>query len=309
MRDPDPNISRSPLSASAACHYRNPVQNNRIAFQGEPGAYSEEALFLLRPDAVSVPCREFRDVVRATQEARADYGLLPIENSLVGSIATNYDLIAESGLAIVGEVVSPVHHCLLAVRGTTRDALRRVLSHPVALAQCERFLSQLAQAEIVAFYDTAGAAAEVARRNDPALGAVAGALAARRYGLEILVERIEDEPHNQTRFLLVAPHASPPQAHVPAKTTLRLRLPHRPGTLAHALAPFAEAGLNLTKLESRPDRAAAWQYLFYLDVEARVHDPAMQQVLAALRAQGAEITLLGDYPRFAATPTNPGRGA
>ena len=279
--------------------------NNRIAFQGEPGAYSEEALFLLHPDAASLPCREFRDVAAAVLESRARYGLLPIENSLVGSIATNFDLIADSGLAIVGEVVSPVHHCLLAVRGAARDTLRRVLSHPVALAQCERFLSGLADVEVVAFYDTAGAAAEVARRNERTVGAVAGALAARRYGLDVLVERIEDEPHNQTRFLLVGREPAPPAPEAPAKTTLRLRLPHRPGTLAHALAPFAEKGLNLTKLESRPDRATPWQYLFYLDVEGRIADPAMQAVLAALRSQGAEIKLLGDYPKFAPPPPPP----
>ena len=275
------------------------MPNNRIAFQGEPGAYSEEALFLIRPDAVSVPCREFRDVATSVlSSGSADFGLLPIENSLVGSIATNFDLIAESGLSIVGEVVSPVHHCLLAVPGAKQASLRRVLSHPVALAQCEHFLSGLANVEVVAFYDTAGAAAEVARRKDLTVGAVAGALAARRYGLEILVERIEDEPHNQTRFLLVAKQAATPAPGVPAKTTLRLSLPHRPGTLAHALAPFAAAGLNLTKLESRPDRGTPWQYLFYLDVEGRSTDPAMQTVLQALRAQGAEIKLLGDYPRF-----------
>jgi prephenate dehydratase len=274
------------------------MPNKRIAFQGELGAYSEEALVLLDPGATSLPCREFRDVAAAVLESRADHGLLPIENSLVGSIATNFDLIAESGLAIVAEVVSPVHHCLLAVPGAGRGAVRRVLSHPVALAQCERFLSGLVGVEVVAFYDTAGAAAEVARRRDPAVGAVAGALAARRYGLDVLAERIEDEPHNQTRFLLVARDAVPPDLGVAAKTTLRLRLPHRPGTLAHALAPFAERGLNLTKLESRPDRVTPWQYLFYLDVEGRITDPAMQAVLEALRAQGAEIKLLGDYPRF-----------
>jgi prephenate dehydratase len=302
----DPNISRSPLSARCFLRYCNLMPNNRIAFQGEPGAYSEEALFLLDPHAVSVPCREFADVAKAVLESRAEHGLLPIENSLVGSIATNFDLIAESGLAIVGEVVSPVHHCLLAARGTGREALRRVLSHPVALAQCERFLSGISGVEVVAFYDTAGAAAEVARRNDRTVGAVAGALAARRYGLDILVERIEDEPHNQTRFLLVAREGGAPPAALPAKTTLRLRLPHRPGTLARALAPFADAGLNLTKLESRPDRATPWQYLFYLDVEGRVADPAMQGVLAALREQGAEIKILGEYPRFV-VPSSPAK--
>jgi prephenate dehydratase len=274
------------------------MPNKRIAFQGEPGAYSEEALYVSTPDAVSVPCREFRDVAATVLDGRADLGLLPIENSLVGSIATNFDLIADSGLAIVGEVVSPVHHCLLGVKGSAVDSLRRVLSHPVALAQCERFLRGLGGVEVVAFYDTAGAAAEVSRRGDRTVAAVAGALAARRYELEILVERIEDEPHNQTRFLLVGKVAAPPADGVPAKTTLRLRLPHRPGSLAHALAPFASAGLNLTKLESRPDRATPWQYLFYVDVEGKSADPALQQALAALTTQGAEITLLGDYPRF-----------
>jgi len=274
------------------------MPSKRIAFQGEPGAYSEEALFLLAPDAESQPHREFRDVARAVLEHRADLGLLPIENSVVGSIATNFDLIAESALAIVGEVVSAVHHCLLGVPGAQRAALRRVLSHPVALAQCERFLRELAGVEVVAFYDTAGAAAEVARRKDASLGAVAGVLAARRYGLDVLAERIEDEPHNQTRFLLVARDATTPPADVTAKTTLRLKLPHRPGTLARALAPFAEAGLNLTKLESRPDRSTPWEYLFYLDVEGRAGEPAMRSALAALATQGAVITLLGEYARF-----------
>jgi prephenate dehydratase len=275
------------------------MPSKTIAFQGEPGAYSEEALFLLHPDAIAQPYREFRDVAQAVLGERAAFGLLPIENSLVGSIATNFDLIADSGLAIVGEVVSAVHHCLLVTPGGTRESLRRVLSHPVALAQCERFLRELAGVEVVAFYDTAGAAAEVARRKDAALGAVAGALAARRYGLDVLAERIEDEPHNQTRFLVVARHPAPPPPGVPAKTTLRLKLPHRPGTLARALAPFARAGLNLTKLESRPDRTTPWEYLFYVDVEGRMSDKPMRAALKALARQGATVTALGEYPRFA----------
>jgi prephenate dehydratase len=276
--------------------------SNRIAFQGELGAYSEEALLLAYPDARPLPEREFRDVARAVLEGRADLGLLPIENSLVGSIATNFDLIAESGLAVVGEVVSAVRHCLLGVPGAATGAVRRVLSHPVALAQCERFLGRLAGVEVVAFYDTAGAAAEVARRADPAVAAVAGRLAAQRYGLAVLAEGIEDEPHNQTRFLFVARARAAPPAGVAAKTTLRLKLPHRPGTLARALAAFAEAGLNLTKLESRPDRSTPWEYLFYLDVEGREADPAMARALAALAAQGAVVNVLGDYPRFTPPP-------
>src|SRR3989475_1247339 len=149
--------------------------NKRIAFQGELGAYSEEALLLLHPGAVSQPHREFRDVARAVLEGRADLGILPIENSLVGSIATNFDLIAESGLAIVGEVVSAVHHCLLGVPGAKRGGLRRVLSHPVALAQCERFLGGLGgEVEVVAFYDTAGGAPGGGRGGGRALAAAPG---------------------------------------------------------------------------------------------------------------------------------------
>src|SRR5881628_2222217 len=275
------------------------MPNKRIAFQGEPGAYSEEALLLIHPDAEAQPYREFRDVAQAVLARRVELGVLPIENSVVGSIATNFDLIAESGLAIVGEVVSAVHHCLLGVPGAKRGGLRRVLSHPVALAQCERFLGALGgEVEVMAFYDTAGAAAEVARRGDRSLAAIAGLLAAGRYGLAVLAERVEDEPHNQTRFLLVAREPTPPAAGVPAKTTLRLKLPHRPGTLARALAAFAAAGLNLTKLESRPDRTTPWEYLFYLDVEARASDPAMAAALRDLESQGAVVLVFGDYPRF-----------
>src|SRR5205085_4773973 len=158
------------------------MENKRIAFQGEPGAYSEEALFLLEPRARSQPYREFRDVTQAVVDGRADLGLLPIENSLVGSIATNFDLIAESGLAIVGEVVSSVHHCLLGVAGASRGSLRRVLSHPVALAQCERFLRQLAGVEVVAFYDTAGAGGQGGRPGGPPPAPAPGAPPGRAHG-------------------------------------------------------------------------------------------------------------------------------
>src|SRR2546422_7087367 len=184
--------------------------NNRIAFQGEPGAYSEEALFLLRPDAASLPCREFRDVAAAVLESRARYGLLPIENSLVGSIATNFDLIADSGLAIVGEVVSPVHHCLLAVRGAARDTLRRVLSHPVALAQCERFLSGLADVEVVAFYDTAGGGGGGGGPPPRTGGGPARGAPPRRPGPPGLVPRGGGEAPTQTTGLLLRRGAAPP---------------------------------------------------------------------------------------------------
>src|SRR2546427_8431428 len=157
------------------------MPNKRIAFQGEPGAYSEEALLLVHPDAESQPYREFRDVAQAVLKRRVELGVLPIENSVVGSIATNFDLIADSGLAIVGEVVSAVHHCLLGIPGAQRGSLRRVLSHPVALAQCERFLGELAGVEVVPFYDTAGAGGRGAPRHDAAPRAPAGAPPARRF--------------------------------------------------------------------------------------------------------------------------------
>src|SRR5437899_3954353 len=159
------------------------MENKRIAFQGEPGAYSEQALFLLEPHAESQPYREFRDVAEAVVQGRADLGLLPIENSLVGSIATNFDLIAESGLAIVGEVVSSVHHCLLGVAGASRESLRRVLSHPVALAECEGVLRPLAGVEVVGVYDTAGAGAGGGGEGGRPPPAIRGAAAAQREGV------------------------------------------------------------------------------------------------------------------------------
>src|SRR6266487_260338 len=204
------------------------MENKRIAFQGEPGAYSEQALFLLEPHAESQPYREFRDVAEAVVQGRADLGLLPIENSLVGSIATNFDLIAESGLAIVGEVVSSVHHCLLGVAGASRESLRRVLSHPVALAQCERFLRQLAGVEVVAFYDTAGAAAEVARQGDRSLAAIAGALAARRAG--------EDD---------AAAQAAAPARHAGARARAARRRRAQPDQAREPTRPHHAVGVSL----------------------------------------------------------------
>src|SRR2546422_93378 len=192
------------------------MPSKRIAFQGEPGAYSEEALFLLAPDAESQPHREFRDVARAVLEHRADLGLLPIENSVVGSIATNFDLIAESALAIVGEVVSAVHHCLLGVPGAQPAALRRVLSHPVALAQCERFLRELSGVEIVAFYDTAGAAGGGAPRRGAPLGARGGGPAGRPHRVAAWGGGGRDARPQPPRPVIVGP---PCPARRPARLT------------------------------------------------------------------------------------------
>src|SRR2546422_3174400 len=175
------------------------MPNKRIAFQGEPGAYSEEALLLIHPDAEAQPYREFRDVAQAVLTRRVELGVLPIENSVVGSIATNFDLIADSGLAIVGEVVSAVHHCLLGVPGAQRGSLRRVLSHPVALAQCERFLGELAGVEVVAFYDTAGAAGRGAPRQQAALRAPARAPPGRPYWRPRPPPRVGKQPPKPTR--------------------------------------------------------------------------------------------------------------
>src|SRR2546425_2966701 len=175
------------------------MPNKRIAFQGEPGAYSEEALLLVHPDAESQPYREFRDVAQAVLKRRVELGVLPIENSVVGSIATNFDLIADSGLAIVGEVVSAVHHCLLGVPGAHRESLRRVLSHPVALAQCERFLGELTGVEVVAFYDTAGAAAGGAPGHHRSLWAPARAPAGRPPRRRLPPRRGGEEAPHQKR--------------------------------------------------------------------------------------------------------------
>ncbi|MFQ5700937.1 MAG: prephenate dehydratase [Acidobacteriota bacterium] len=270
----------------------------RVAFQGELGAYSEEALqAYFQGGAIPVPQRDFSGVGRAVASERTDYGLLPIENSLAGSVVGAYDVLAGERLVVVGEVIRPIRHCLLGLAGAAIADLREVISHPVALAQCTRFLSAHPSVEARAVYDTAGAAKQIARRRDPALAALAGRNAARHYGLVVLAEHVEDRPDNQTRFLVIARPATVPRARDgigARKTALMFETENRPGALVEVLRPFADRKINLTKLESRPG-TEPWTYRFFLEIEIGVDDAAGDAIEEA-RRRTRLLRVLGSYP-------------
>jgi prephenate dehydratase len=273
---------------------RRDPRHPRVAFQGELGAFSEQGVRQLWPDAAEpVPMREFIDVARAVERGDVELGLLPIENTLAGSVIGTYDaLFACDSLHVVAETVVPIHHCVLALPGTTLDTLRTVASHPVALAQCERFLRDHPHIAASAVYDTAGAAREVAARGDPTAAAIAGRPAADRYGLEIVAANVEDRPDNQTRFLAIARSSLPLAAGTPARSVVVLTTDNVPGALLRVLEPIAERGINLSKLESRPT-GEPWTYRFFLELEHAAGDEAVSLALDAMRRASRSFRLLG----------------
>ena len=265
-----------------------------VAFQGENGAYSQEAAYqFFGAEVDTLPCRTFEDIFLAVEEGRADYGILPIENSAAGSINKAYDLLLERDLKIWGEVFLRVRHCLLANPGTKLEDVRWVRSHPQALAQCERFLARHGMEPIPA-YDTAGSAKDLAAAPEPRVAVIASTLAARLYGLEVLATEIEDLPFNYTRFFILG-HEDPPRAER-NKTSVVFATRHVPGALYACLGEFAQRGLNLTKLESRPRRNKPWHYIFYLDFEGHWQDPPCAEALIGLLHKATFLKLLGSYP-------------
>lgn len=269
----------------------------RIAFQGEPGAYSEAAALLFDPACEPVPCRSFEEVFAAVAGGDVARGILPIENSIGGTIHRNYDLLLEHDLPIVGEVELRVIHSLIAYPGTTIDRLRQIYSHPQALAQCELFLRSLPGVEVVATYDTAGSAKLIRDGGLRNTGAVASARAARLFDLAVLKEGIQDFADNITRFLIVA--REPLAAAAAHKTTMVFALPNEPGSLFRALSVFALRGLDLTKLESRPIRGRPWEYLFYVDIAASAEDERLRRALGHLAEFATMVRTLGSYPKWA----------
>jgi prephenate dehydratase len=267
----------------------------RVGFQGEPGAYSEYAVQLMFPGAEMVPCRTLRTVFGELAAGGLDHGVAPIENSLAGSVLETYDLLADRGAYIVGEAVVAVEHSLMALPGVRIGDLRRVRSHPQALAQCDAFLEPF-DVELVPDYDTAGAAKRIMEEGLSDEAAIASERAADVYGLEILARGIQTSAWNQTRFVAVA--RDPEPLSVADKTSLVLATGNVPGALHRALRPFADRELNLSKLESRPQGDQPWQYRFYLDVEAGTQEPALRDALAELGAEGASVQVLGSYPRW-----------
>jgi prephenate dehydratase/chorismate mutase/prephenate dehydratase len=274
----------------------------RVGYQGEPGAFSETAVRSLFPDAAAVPHHGFRDVFQAVESGAVDFGMMPIENSQAGSINDTYDLLARGSASIVGEVIVPVHHALLALPGTSVADIHRVISHPQALAQCQNYLEEL-DAEVLAVHDTAGAARLIAEEHRVGEAAVAAERAGAVYGLEVLAAGIEDDPNNQTRFVAVSTAGEP--LGEPDKTSLVFEVRSIPGALHRCLGPFAERDLNLSKLESRPLGGRPWEYRFYLDVEVGKDDEAFRAALEAFGEFTVAVKVLGSYPRW---QEQPGRG-
>lgn len=267
-----------------------------VAFQGEQGAYGWEAIrAYFGPEAQPLPCRTFRDTFAALQSGQADRGLVPVENSQAGSINEVYDLLGTSGLIVAGEHCHRVDLCLMALPGQSLADIKRVISHPVALAQCDPYLRALG-VEIEVGYDTAGSAKDVAAGRLQGVGAVAGRGAAEVYGLTVLAERIQTVKENFTRFIEIRRAPAEIQAG-PQKTMLCVTLAHKAGSLHRALGVFAERGVNLLKLESRPSREAPWEYRFYLDVEGAPWEGAVGEALVALQAEAVRIQILGTFPR------------
>ncbi|CAL9055178.1 unnamed protein product [Musa banksii] len=308
--DTPPDVA-GPKSASDVSDSANGYRL-RVAYQGLPGAYSEAAAAKAYPDCEAVPCELFETAFDAVECMLVDRAVLPIENSLGGTIHRNYDLLLRHNLHIIGEVKYAVRHCLLANSGVKKENLKRVLSHPQALAQCENTLAKIGVVR-EAVDDTAGAAKFIATHKLQDTGAVASSLAAEIYGLDILSLDIQDDPDNVTRFLMLAREPIIPVTHKPFKTSIVFSLEEGPGVLFKALAVFALRNINLTKIESRPKRTKPlritdngngtngrlkyFDYLFFVDFEASMASPNAQNALGHLKELATFLRVLGSYPR------------
>ncbi|HEV8400872.1 MAG TPA: prephenate dehydratase [Gemmatimonadales bacterium] len=265
-----------------------------VAIQGEAGSFSHAAAReALGQNLQLIPCPTFDELFRAVETGEATRGVVPIENSLAGSVYEAYDALGAHALHVVGETQVRVRHCLVVRPGTVFEAVRRVASHPVALAQCRRLFVDHEGVTPVPAYDTAGSVRDLLAGCLEADAAIGSALAAQLYGGEILLEGIEDHPENYTRFLVVAREPGPTSG--ASKTSLVFLLPNVPGSLYQAMGVFANRGLDLAKIESRPIMGRPWEYAFYLDV---LGDPrgAVAEALTDLASLARELRVLGAYP-------------
>jgi chorismate mutase/prephenate dehydratase len=283
------NIYRQIITASKK------IQGVAVAFQGEPGAYSEEAAIrFFGKSTKGVPRETLDGAFEAVQNGEAPFAIVPVENSLEGSVTRAYDLLLGSPLMICGEAELRISHCLIAMEGATLDTIKYVYSHPQALGQSRNFLSHL-KAEIIPASDTAGSVKMIKEQGRLDSAAVASARAAEIYGLKIIAREIEDSPHNFTRFFVLSKEDSPPTGN--DKTSIVFTLKHKPGALYDCLREFAERKINLTKLESRPTRHQVWEYNFYMDFSGHREEKDVAEALKALEEHAVFVKILGSYPR------------
>jgi prephenate dehydratase len=270
------------------------ILSNVVAFQGVHGAYSEQAVRQHFGDHVEVfPCPTLTDLFEAIQSHKVQYGLLPIENALAGAVSQAYELLMDADLRIQADVIFHVHHALMVPDGTRFEDLKFVRSHPQALAQCEQFLKRN-ELKAVPWYDTAGAAHDLAAEPVPQTASIASELAGKLYKLNVLATEIEDVPFNFTRFFVLGYDDPSPGEY--NKTSIVFATRHRPAALYDCLGEFATRGLNLTKIESRPRRNRPWEPVFYLDFEGHWQDPVCQEALARLLQRASFVKMLGSYP-------------
>jgi len=267
----------------------------RVAFQGEPGAYSEQAVSEYFGQVETLPCESFDDVFEGVASRTCESGLIPIENSLAGSIHQNYDLLLKNSLHIVGEYFLRVRHCLIAVPGTSMGDIRKVISHPQALGQCAGYL-KMHSFKPEAVYDTAGSVKMLKESQIKDTAAIASRRAADLHGMQILEEGIEDNPENFTRFLAVS--LEPVEPAGDAKTSIVFTLKNTPGALFKALSVFALRDIDLTKIESRPLPGKPWEYLFYIDFIGAESEGHVAKALDHLSEYALMLRVLGSYPRM-----------
>lgn len=271
------------------------VQETTVAFQGEIGAYGEEASFQFFGPSIQVkPCESLDNVFRLVEQGDANYGVVPIENSLEGSISQVYDLLLDSRLKVCGETELRISHCLIANLEAHLGLIKRVYSHPQALAQCRAFLKHLS-GELIPTYNTAASVKMIKEKKMTDGAAVASTRAAEIYGMKILAREIEDNPNNFTRFFILAQQDAAPSGN--DKTSIVFAVKHKPGTLFTFLSELAARNINLTKIESRPTRQKPWEYNFYLDFEGHRQDKLSQEVLESLERVSLFVKVLGSYPK------------